>query len=434
MLIRKSPLAVPTRREILQLGAAAALAPRLFGQPPSAQLAGPAAIQIGDVTPGRAMLWARAPKPSRMIVNWSTSQRGATHRIVGPHLIDATDYTGRLDLTGLPANQDILFTVHLEPLAPGGPASEPLSGKFRTAPTNRQNIRFLWAGDTAGQGWGINPDFGGMRIYESMRRLQPNFFIHSGDTIYADGPIVRDVPAANGQPAWRNIVTEEKSKVAESLNEFRGNHRYNLLDANVRRFSAEVPQIWQWDDHEVSNNWSPGKDLSSDARYKEKSVPLLVAHATRAFLEYSPMRFSSEETERVYRKVSYGPLLDVFVIDMRSYRAANSANRQPQESAATAYLGIEQRNWLKRELKNSPATWKVIASDMPIGLQVPDGVDSAGVARFENSANGSGPAVPSRPRTIPTANSIGDLILARYAAGEKNKLERSINDTSLPVS
>ena len=40
---------------------------------------------------------------------------------------------------------------------------------------------------------------------------------------------------------------------------------------------------------------------------------LLAARATRAFLEYAPMRYSNEETERVYRVIPYGPLLDVFV-------------------------------------------------------------------------------------------------------------------------
>jgi alkaline phosphatase D len=64
----------------------------------------------------------------------------------------------------------------------------------------------------------------------------------------------------------------------------------HLLDENVRRFNAEVPQIWQWDNHEVVNNWSDSKDLSADARYSEKNVPLLIARSTRAFLEYAPMR------------------------------------------------------------------------------------------------------------------------------------------------
>ena len=50
-------------------------------------------------------------------------------------------------------------------------------------------------------------------------------------------------------------MTEEKSKVAETLGEFRANSADNLLDENVRRFNAEVPMLAQWDDHEVTNNW-----------------------------------------------------------------------------------------------------------------------------------------------------------------------------------
>ncbi|HMF50919.1 MAG TPA: alkaline phosphatase D family protein, partial [Candidatus Saccharimonadales bacterium] len=150
--------------------------------------------------------------------------------------------------------------------------------------------------------------------------------------------------------------------------------------------------IWQWDDHEVVNNWSDSKDLSTDARYTEKNIPLLIARGSRAFLEYAPMRyFSVEESERVYRHVPYGKLLDVFVIDMRSYRAGNSFNRQPAPGPETAFLGEEQIAWLKMQLRQSRALWKVIAADMPLGLQVGDGVDSAGLPVWENGANGDGP-------------------------------------------
>jgi len=61
---------------------------------------------------------------------------------------------------------------------------------------------------------------------------------------------------------WKNITTRKKSKVAETLTEFRGNYIYNLLDENIRRFNAQVPQLVQWDDHEVTNNWYPGEILT----------------------------------------------------------------------------------------------------------------------------------------------------------------------------
>ncbi len=62
----------------------------------------------------------------------------------------------------------------------------------------------------------------------------------------------RKTATAEGDQAWRNIVTLV-AKVAETLDEFRGRYRYNLMDDNIRRFNAEVPQIWQWDDHEVAS-------------------------------------------------------------------------------------------------------------------------------------------------------------------------------------
>ena len=102
---------------------------------------------------------------------------------------------------------------------------------------------------------------------------------------------------------WRNLVTPAKSKVAETLDEFRGNYLYNLLDENVRRFNAEVAQVVIWDDHEVRNNWYPTEVLE-DARYTEKSVALLAARARRAFLEHHPIRSPCDDPERVYRRIS----------------------------------------------------------------------------------------------------------------------------------
>lgn len=113
--------------------------------------------------------------------------------------------------------------------------------------------------------------------------------------------------------------------MAETLDEYRGNYRYNLMDENLRRFNAEVPQIWQWDDHEVTNNWSPSKQL--DDRYKVKDIGLLSSRARQAYLEYAPLRLQEADNGgRIYRKIPYGPMLDVFVLDMRSYRAGNDAN------------------------------------------------------------------------------------------------------------
>jgi alkaline phosphatase D len=201
---------------------------------------------------------------------------------------------------------------------------------------------------------------------------------------------------------WRNHTSEAKSKVAETLDDYRGNYRYNLRDENIRRFNAEVPQIWQWDDHEVVNNWSPGKQL--DQRYTNKDIHSLVSHGRQAWLDYAPMRWQGADGGgRIYRKLGYGPLLDVFVLDMRSYRGANDDNL----GAAKAFLGREQLEWLKGELKGSSAQWKVIAADMPIGLGVSDGEVRPGVARWEAVANGD--PGPEQGRELEIAELLGYL-------------------------
>ena len=55
---------------------------------------------------------------------------------------------------------------------------------------------------------------------------------------------------------------------------------------------------------------------------------LLAARASRAFHEYMPIRPTPSEAGRVYRKISYGPLLDVFMLDMRSYRGPNGEGQR----------------------------------------------------------------------------------------------------------
>ena len=342
----------------------------------------------------RSIVWTRSDKPARMVLEWDTTDRFANpRRIIGPYALEATDFTARVDLTELPLGQQIFTRVAMEDLGTGRSRSEWLMAQFRTPSLDaRRGPRFVWGGDTAGQNFGINADFGGMRIYEQMRLRDPDFFVHCGDTIYADGAMTPTVNVEGGA-VWKNLIAEGVEKVAETQDEFRGRYRYNLRDANIRKFALQVPQLWQWDDHEVTNNWSDSKDLSADRRYVEKSVPLLTARASRAFLEYAPLRpHTADESERVYRKLSYGPLLEVFMIDMRSYCGPNTTNDQPTESPETAFLGNAQIDWLVQSLKASRSTWKVISADMPISLVIGDGKDASGRDRFEGPANASGPA------------------------------------------
>ncbi|KAA5828730.1 alkaline phosphatase D family protein [Saccharopolyspora hirsuta] len=367
------------RRTLLRGAAATGLAATgllLSGAPAFARSGRPElthGVQLGDPSPDGAVVWTRADRPSRMFVEVSRhADFRDARRVPGPLLTPETDGTGELRLGGLPPGQQLHYRVVAQDLD-GRVDSEPLTGTFRTVPRGRRDVRFLWSGDVVGQGWGINPDVGGMTIYNAMAARNPDFFLHSGDTVYADGPLEESVTLPDGR-VWRNIVTPEKSKVAETLAEYRGQFAYNLLDENFRRFAAQVPQLVQWDDHEVTNNWYPGEVLDSD-KYTEKRVDVLAQRAFQAFHEWQPVRRQDAVDGRVYRKVPHGPLLDVFVLDMRSYRDPNSTGTSPER-----ILGERQARWLVDELSRSRATWKVIASDMPIGIVVPDGDKIEGVA------------------------------------------------------
>jgi alkaline phosphatase D len=356
-------------------------------------------LASGDVSAGSAVVWARADRPARMRVECSTFESFKTIiRSASSEALLERDFTSKVLLEGLPPGQDIFYRLRFEDLAVSGISGETQVGHFRTAPTEQGSISFVWSGDTAGQGWGIDASRGGMRTYKTMLENRPDFFIHSGDHIYADCPVPTQLKLPNGE-TWRNIVTEEKSTVAHSLAQFRGNYKYNLLDDNLRAFNAQVPMLAQWDDHEVTNDWSP-VGTADETGYTEDGTSRLVARARRAFHEFMPIRAIPQQEGRVYRKVGYGPLLDVFLIDMRSYR--DSTWNKRDDRGDTFILGSAQLAWLKRELAASNATWKVIAADLPIGLISEDAI-----------ALGDGP--PERRE-----HEIADLLSFMKRAGVRN--------------
>ncbi len=64
-------------------------------------------------------------------------------------------------LADLPSGQVVFYRFTAQDL---DDVSEPLVGRFRTAPADRRSIRFVWSGDTAGQAMNavVHPSSSGM--------------------------------------------------------------------------------------------------------------------------------------------------------------------------------------------------------------------------------------------------------------------------------
>src|SRR6202047_2086848 len=116
-------------------------------------------VQSGDVGADGGVVWARADRPSQMLVEVATTESFGNARVLPPiAALPESDFTAKMLLENLPSGQDIFYRIRFRDLSHTGISSEPVTGRFRTAAADRRDVSFVWGGDVAGQGWGINPD------------------------------------------------------------------------------------------------------------------------------------------------------------------------------------------------------------------------------------------------------------------------------------
>ena len=139
-------------------------------------------VQSGDVDAPRGMIWTRTDRPSRVMFEVSTTESFANALTPCRRSMPSpdSDFTVKRLLTDLASDQDIFYRMTAADLADINAVSEPIVGRFKTAPASKRNIRFAWSGDTVGQGWGI--DDTGMKTYATIgqahARLLPAFRRH----------------------------------------------------------------------------------------------------------------------------------------------------------------------------------------------------------------------------------------------------------------
>src|SRR5664279_281030 len=176
---------VITRRKFLVGGAAlAATACTRKVTPASAPPTVTHGLQVGDVGGGRALVWGRASEASRLLLEWDTTDKFTKPRAVqGPVVTPESGLAATVAIDGLPDGQTIFVRGRFEREAQRG-ASNGEIVKFQTPRSDK--FRLAWTGDTCGQGFGRNPEFGGLVGYKAVREAQPALWVHSGDMIYAD--------------------------------------------------------------------------------------------------------------------------------------------------------------------------------------------------------------------------------------------------------
>ncbi|HEY2411329.1 MAG TPA: PhoD-like phosphatase N-terminal domain-containing protein, partial [Pirellulaceae bacterium] len=174
----------------------------------------PHGTAAGDVAHDRAIIWSASDRPAQMLVEWDKTDRFRDPtRVLGPAAIEATDFTGKLDLRNLPPGERIFYRVLFQDLRDLKTWSEPVTGSFITPPRpdgQARDLKIAFTGDVCGQGYGIDLARGGLKMFETMRAAEPDYFIHLGDTIYADNPIQAEQKLDDGT-LWKNITSESKA-------------------------------------------------------------------------------------------------------------------------------------------------------------------------------------------------------------------------------
>jgi alkaline phosphatase D len=385
-------------------------------------------IASGDVTDKSAIIWSRVNnQPAQMNVEYDTNanftdplsktaQANSTTDFTAHAKLDSlqpdTQYYYRVWFTGSELGNDTNSSINNDLSATPNAVEQVEIGTFRTAPSsnmtsNSSAISFIWSADLGGQSYCRNSDDGGYSIFKSMQSLNPDFFIANGDMIYADGTCPAQGPiflnnTSNQNTTWTNISGNFRSiadplvdwnNVTEVRSIFMEHWKYNRNDTYFKEFLKNVSMYSQWDDHEVINDFGAKWPYWNLFTVNREGYPNIVKEGENAFFYYSPLDTdnsnisndtASGRDKHIYRSFDWGNDLDLFLLDARSYRSQNHLADTPDSNKTM--LGEEQLQWLKQELSNSNATWKIISSDVPISI--PAGSNASILGR-DGWANGN---------------------------------------------
>jgi alkaline phosphatase D len=345
------------------LGGAAALGAGTALRPTAASAASAATAETlfqhgvasGDPLPDRVVLWTRITSDDDLPVTWTVALDPQLRQVVArgtARALAARDRTVKVDVGGLSP-----YTTYFYAFQARGSRS-PI-GRTRTAPAPGQDVgRLRFAVVTCSK-----YDNGFFNAYARIAEADVDAVLHCGDYIY-EGPQDADAPPGRETSPPTEVRT---------LAEYRQRHAHYKRDPDLQAMHAAHPMVATWDDHESSNDsWVDGAG-NHDPK-TEGPWPTRKAVSQQAYDEWMPVRLPVPgDPSRIYRRIGYGALVDVVVIDTRLEGRSEQvrgldgdqiildpdvADPERQMYSAT------QRTWIEQSLEASRAAWKLVLNQV----------------------------------------------------------------------
>jgi alkaline phosphatase D len=318
-------------------------------------------VASGDPAPDGFVLWTRlAPDPLHgggmpgrpVKVGWEVAADDGFRQVVARgDALAAPDlaHSVHVEVKRLQPSRDYFYRF-----TAGGERSA--AGRARTAPAPGDLRKRLVFGVASCQSY----QSGYFTALQHLAEEDLDAVLHVGDYVYESGH-------------WgRNPVRVQGPEVV-TLAEYRDRYALYKSDPDLQAAHLRHPFVVTWDDHEVENNYAGAVpyDGGSDRRFL-----LRRAAAYQAFYEHLPLRRSSMPKGpdlRLYRRLSYGALAELFVLDTRQYRTDQPCGdgvvtRCPQASDPRAtMLGARQKTWFLDGLARSGARWDLVLNQVPFG-------------------------------------------------------------------
>ncbi|WP_433192642.1 alkaline phosphatase D family protein [Nocardia sp. CA-107356] len=360
------PLGSFARRTLLTGGAAATATALLTTAPARAE--GPVfrhGVASGDPLPNGVIIWTRVTVSDDATpgsgsgesapVRWEVASDERFTSVTASGIATTTaesDHTVKIDVTDLQPGSGYFyrftaFGVH-----------SPI-GRTRTAPATTAPVDRLRFGVVSCANW----EAGYFGAYRHLaNRADLDAIVHLGDYIYEYG---------RGKYGGRSgaVRPHEPANEIVTLTDYRIRHAQYKTDPDLLALHARVPFICTWDDHEFADNaWSGGAN-NHDPATEGDWQPRRAASA-RAYLEWMPVRATSSGADvQIYRRLRFGTLAELSMLDLRSYRDQEVkpvAGWRDVDNPARTITGKAQMDWLTAGLASAPVQWKLVGNSVMI--------------------------------------------------------------------